>query len=326
MNGLGGQEGWRWIFYIEGMVTVVIAVLAFFFLHDMPSNRPKFLTESECNRVIVRLQVDAGPGASEQFSWKQVGAAFSSWKVYIWCLCFLGISVPALSLSLVTPTIVQNLGFVTYKAQLLTAPPSVFAFITTMITAYFSDKYARRSIFIIFWLLVSIIGFVILMTVNTLGVKYFAVILTSGGMMPCVATCITFLTCNISPQTKRATAIALLLSASSCGGAIGGQIYRSQDAPRFILGHAINIGFCSIGLITVIILLIGLHLENQRRDRLYGPVPMENTAHASTDVTQSTNMFGMGSEEDRRRWGYEHMSEAEIRDLGDRHAVWRYIL
>jgi hypothetical protein len=34
----------------------------------------------------------------------------------------------------------------------------------------------------------------------------------------------------------------------------------------------------------------------------------------------------LGSEEDRRKWGYENMSEKEIRDLGDKHAAWRYIL
>ncbi|CAF4128357.1 unnamed protein product, partial [Adineta steineri] len=80
MNGIGGQEGWRWIFYIEGIITVVVGVLAFFFISDFSSNRPKFLTESECNRVMVRLQRDAGPGGSEHFSWQQVSAAFLDWK------------------------------------------------------------------------------------------------------------------------------------------------------------------------------------------------------------------------------------------------------
>ncbi|CAF0856440.1 unnamed protein product [Rotaria sordida] len=67
MGGVGGQEGWRWIFYLEGIATVVIGSLAFFLINDFPSDQPKFLTESECKRVTARLQNDAGAGANEQF-------------------------------------------------------------------------------------------------------------------------------------------------------------------------------------------------------------------------------------------------------------------
>jgi len=316
MNGIGGQAGWQWIFYIEGMVTVVVGALSYFFIMDFPSDRSKFLTESECSRVITRVRLDAGPGADEHFSWKQVGATFLDWKVYVWSLCYLGIAEPFKALSLFLPTIIQDLGYINSEAQLLTAPPYVFAFFTTMITAYFSDKYARRSIFIIFWLIITSVGFIILIAADNSSVKYFAVFLTTGGIIPCVATCITFLSCNISPHTKRATAVALMLSVGNSTGTVSSQIYRSQDSPRFILGHSIDLGFCVLGLISCIILLVGLHLENRRRDRLYGPV----TTGKVTDV------FGLGTDDDRRRWGYENMSEKEICDLGDRHVAWRYIL
>ena len=329
MNGIGGQEGWRWIFYIEGIVTVFVGGLAFFLINDFPSDRPKFLTEEECDRTITRLQNDAGPGAGEHFSWKQVGAAFSDWRVYVFCLCYIGIVEPFYSLSLFSPTIVQSLGFQSYRAQLMTAPPYAFAFVSTMATAYISDKFARRAIFIIFWLIITIIGFIILIVVENLNAKYFAVFLTAGGISPCIATCITFISGNISPHTKRATALAFMLSVGNSGGAISGQIYRSQDAPRFILGHAINLGFCIIALITVIILLIGFRLENSRRDRLYGPAVVSSST-ATLVTTESgkeiVDVFGLGSEEDRKKWGYENMSETEIQDLGDKHATWRYIL
>jgi sugar phosphate permease len=324
MNGLGGQEGWRWIFYIEGIITVVVGVCAFVLVKDFPSDRPKFLSEEECNQIISRLQNDAGPGAGEQFSWKQVRATFFDWKIYIFCLCYIGIDVSAYSIYFFTPTIVEGLGFSSYRAQLMSAPPYAFAFLTTMTTAYFSDKYARRAIFIIFWLIITIIGYIILIVVQNLNVKYFALFLTTGGTSPCVATCITFLSCNISPHTKRATALAFMLSIGNCGGAISGQIYRTQDAPRFILGHAINLAFSGLSLITVIILLISLRLENRRRDSLYGPVDTHSIQ--TTPGIENTDVCVLGSEEDRRKWGYENMIDKDIRNLGDKHAAWRYIL
>ena len=322
MNGLGGQEGWRWIFYIEGIVTVIVGTLAFFFINDFPWNRPKFLTEHECNRVLLRLQTDAGPGAGEHFSWKQVGSAFLDWKLYVWSLCTIGIFVPLYSLSFFTPTIIQNLGFVSYEAQLLTAPPYTFAFITTLFTAYFSDKYTQRGIFIVLWMSISVIGFIILIAVQNSSVKYFALFLTTGGIAPCVATCVTFISCNISPQTKRATAMAFAISVGNIGGAIAGQIYRSEDAPRFILGHAVNLGFGVMSIICASILIVSLRLENRRRDRLYGTI----TSGTMTNANSATDVIDLGTAEDRLKWGYENMSDEQIRNLGDKHATWRYIL
>ena len=91
-----------------------------------------------------------------------------------------------------------------------------------MTTAYFSDRYARRAVFIVFWLLISIIGFIILIAAEDLNVKYFAVFLCAGGISPCISTCITFISGNVSPHTKRATALAFMLSVGNSGGAISG--------------------------------------------------------------------------------------------------------
>ncbi|CAF3297553.1 unnamed protein product [Rotaria socialis] len=323
MHGIWGQEGWRWIFYIEGSITVIVGALSFLFISDFPSDRPKFLTENECDRVIVRLRTDAGPGASEHFSWSQVGSAFLDWKLYVWSLCGLTITVPVLSLNFFSPTIIANLGFANYQAQLLTAPPYAFAFITTMTTAYFSDKYARRGIFIMFWSIISIISYIILLLTENFVLKYFAIFIAVGSLTPSTAICISFLSCNISPHIKRATALAFMLSMCNVGGVIGGQIYRYQDAPRFIMGHSVNLVCCVLSFATATILVAALYLENQRRDRLYGKV---NNYTASNAEADTIDIFNLGSAEGRQRWGYENMSEKKIRNLGDKHAAWRYIL
>jgi sugar phosphate permease len=46
MNCVGGYAGWRWIFILEGILTVVVALLSFFLVHDFPETA-KFLTSEE---------------------------------------------------------------------------------------------------------------------------------------------------------------------------------------------------------------------------------------------------------------------------------------
>ncbi|CAF0779377.1 unnamed protein product [Rotaria sordida] len=76
---------------------------------------------------------------------------------------------------------------------------------------------------------------------------------------------------------------------------------------------------------------VGGQEENRRRDRLYGSTQLSvtpasaNSASYETDVQQS-DIWDLTSEDDKRRWGYAKMSEKEIRDLGDRHVAFRYIL
>lgn len=39
MRGLGGLNGWRWIFIIEGIMTVVLAVAGYWLLVDFPDSK-----------------------------------------------------------------------------------------------------------------------------------------------------------------------------------------------------------------------------------------------------------------------------------------------
>lgn len=88
MNGVGGYSGWRWIFILEGLATVVVGFISFFVIHDYPETA-SFLTKDEREWVISRLRnqnVDIHGRqvvVEEKFSWKYVRDAFTDWQVYL---------------------------------------------------------------------------------------------------------------------------------------------------------------------------------------------------------------------------------------------------
>lgn len=101
MNGVGGLEGWRWIFILEGIATVIIAVLAFFCLHDFPETA-KFLTEEERAFVVFRLKYGQDKTATQkgersvaevdEFKWKYVWQAFRDWQIWLNIWVYWGVS------------------------------------------------------------------------------------------------------------------------------------------------------------------------------------------------------------------------------------------
>lgn len=57
MDGVGGYSNWRWLFILEGSVTILVGILAFFLISDFPEEA-KWLTEEERRWVISRTGRD----------------------------------------------------------------------------------------------------------------------------------------------------------------------------------------------------------------------------------------------------------------------------
>ena len=87
-----------------------------------------------------------------------------------------------------------------------------------------------------------------------------------------------WLASNVAGSNKRAAATGIIFSAGNCGGAIAGQIYRAEWAPRYIQGHAINIGCYFLALAAGFIVWWSYRRDNQERDRAAGR-KVERTGH-----------------------------------------------
>lgn len=172
------------------MIQVVVALGAFFLLHDFPETAT-FLTEEERAFVIYRLkyqgQTNSGNeggvrvAQADEFDWKYVKQAFTDWQIWVNLFVYWGVSqllyhwssirenklnlfqivCPLYGISLFLPTIIKGLGYVNSTAQLLTVPIYITAAILAVVTAYFSDRVGKRSPFVMTCTLLIIIGFIL---------------------------------------------------------------------------------------------------------------------------------------------------------------------
>ncbi|KAH6885643.1 major facilitator superfamily domain-containing protein [Coprinopsis sp. MPI-PUGE-AT-0042] len=130
MDGIGGLQGWQWIFCLEGIVTVLVAIAAFFCMHDYPETAT-FLNAEE-RAIILHMLKEDTMGLDKTFKMAYVWQAVGDYKTYLQAIIYIGLIIPVYSISLFTPTIVRELGFSAANAQLLTIPPFVAGCIATI--------------------------------------------------------------------------------------------------------------------------------------------------------------------------------------------------
>jgi MFS family permease len=210
LDGVHGLESWRWIFIIEGTITIFIAFCAIFLLPDYPSTT-YWLLPTERAVAEWRLVADAGQLDDDNEKW-QYGfkMAFKDWRVYVFAMTFLCIQVTSAT-SNYFPSVVETLGFNKVTTLLLTVPPNIVAMVISIGNNYSADRLQNSSFHIVWPLVVAIIGFVIgAAAVNTTA-RYFAMILMISGGHGSNAVLLAWTQKTmLRPRIKRASAVAFV--------------------------------------------------------------------------------------------------------------------
>ncbi|OAQ59459.1 high-affinity nicotinic acid transporter [Pochonia chlamydosporia 170] len=267
MKGLGGLNGWAWIFIIEGIITVVIAIMAYFVLHDYPSTA-KFLAPDEKAEVVRRLKQDQ-PVLSDQFKRQFIIDALKEWKIYVQMIIFFSLVTPLYSVSIFLPTIIKSLGYANENAQLMSAPPYIAACLCTLFAGYWSDKQGHRGVYIVFFCAIGAVGFAILAAVQSNGAKYFACFLVAVGTYPNVPLTVAWNSNNIGGSVKRGVGIAMVVGSGNLGGAVSGFMFRKDDAPRYLSAYLTLVGMMTLTSACSAFLTWYLRKENASRDAEY---------------------------------------------------------
>ncbi|KAI8996645.1 MFS general substrate transporter [Trametes punicea] len=251
MSGTAGLLGWSWIFIIEGLISVVVGVIAYFLFVDYP-HAAKFLTAGEKEILIHRQAYDRSFAAeNEEFAVQHILDALLDWQVWAACLIEMSITIPIYGISLFLPSIINGFGFGPAISQLLSIPPYVVATTTMVLWAACSDRLKARSPFIVLGLLLCLVGFAVNISDGPLGVKYFGTFLVVTGSYGGFPGVPSWLGNNLVDHCKRGTGIAVQAIAGQIGGIIASNIYRTQDAPRYVIGHIVEIAFVGMGLLVV---------------------------------------------------------------------------
>jgi len=262
-----GLAGWRWIFILQGLLTVIVGFIGWYFIVDFPELAAtkglgkKFLNEQEAAFVVARIEKDRHDAFPESFNIGTYLKGALDSKVWGFAWLFGLTTVMTYAIAYFLPIILKDgMGFSTGQSQCLIAPPYIFAAFVMYGMAWAGDKYHIRSPFIIFNGCMALVGLCLLGYVKNVGVRYFGVFLATAACnanVPCV---LTWQANNIRGQWKRALCSATLVGAGGIGGIIGSTVFRSVDSP----GYRPGIETCLIASALIVVISLAMDFKFSR--------------------------------------------------------------
>jgi hypothetical protein len=182
------------------------------------------------------------------------------------------------------------MGYSTLTAQLLTAPPYLLAFLSTILTTRASDRTLTRSPYIIAFSILASSGYSILSlplaalpikpsTLTTL--KYLSLFPTVTGLFTTVALVIPWMLNNQRTVSGRGAGLVLMNVIGQCGPLVGTRLFPRESGKT---GYRGGMAVCALAMITVAILAAGLRwrlkvLNNRRRGKSAGRRRRGKEAH-----------------------------------------------
>ncbi|RSL87987.1 hypothetical protein CEP52_015352 [Fusarium oligoseptatum] len=214
MQGVLGHAAWRWLFWIEGAITMAVAISAAIILPDLPHNSRGF-TEEERQVAQLRMIEDVGEAdtdSSEEGIFYGFNLAIKDVKIYIMMLTFTAYVV-GLSFNAFFPTLTGTLGFEYVPTLLMSSPPWVFSCIVSLINAWHSDRTEEKFWHIVGPICVGIVGFVISMSTLNVAARYVALFLQASSYAGFI----------------RAVAIAMINAFSQLGNVAGSYVWALPE-------------------------------------------------------------------------------------------------
>ncbi|EMC97367.1 hypothetical protein BAUCODRAFT_33085 [Baudoinia panamericana UAMH 10762] len=283
MKGVGGYAGWRWIFILEGLLTVVVAVAFFFCIPSFPE-QAKWLREDEKAYIAARLRADQGRSAVErQITLKDVGNVFKDYKVIVAGFMYFGLIVPAYGYAYFAPGIIKTYGYGAIETQLHSVPPWAAAFAMAMLTATLSDATKIRFPFAVFNICVAITGFGILIAVHhNKHLQYAALFLVAMGAYSAMPIIVCWFNMNLGGHHRRAVGAAWQVGFGNIGGIIAVFAFLAKDAPKYVTGYSICLAFTALSILACCVYGIACWSANRRRDKM--PADLGLTEYEKTEM------------------------------------------
>jgi len=267
LDGAAGWSGWRWIILINGIPTILTAIVTPFVLPNGPDTA-SFLSEQERRDLVTLRLSEIGQTVSgQQMSKKDVMDGVKDWKTYAYAIGqFVGLGM-LYSFSVFLPTIINGLGgnWSRQVVQALTVPVYFAGFGIYIASAWYGDRIQQRGIFCIGGLTCSMIGYIFLIINKGFVLSYIGTFIVALGLWTATGASFTWINNNNPRYGKRAFASGMQITIGNISGVMSPFLYSEDTRPTYYPGYGATIGMLALGIVLYTALTVYFRMHNKRK-------------------------------------------------------------
>jgi len=141
LDGAMGLQGWQWLFILEGVPSVLLGIVTWFYLTDKPEHAAWLSSEQ---KAWLAAKLGAETAAKQATHQMTLGEALSSPKVIMLSLVYFGFVGALYGMQFWLPQIVKAFGLTNAQTGFVTAIPYLFGTIAMILWARHSDATRER--------------------------------------------------------------------------------------------------------------------------------------------------------------------------------------
>ncbi|KAJ5302191.1 hypothetical protein N7508_007054 [Penicillium antarcticum] len=249
LEGVHGMTGWRWLFLLEGIITIGVAAFCKFILLDYPLSTRR-LTPAERQLAYVRILHDKQENTPTEKQMSILQSLFSAMadpRTYFFIVLYL-LNNGVATISYFIPTVIQDMGYRGTGAQWMTVPLWLVATVFLILVSLSSDRTQNRQWHIVFGLTLATISGIIIVTVKQTAPRYAFICFYVSGVFCAFPLILTWTSETMAqPIEKRAVAIALVNGVGDLAALYGSRMWPDSDAPDYKPGFTAMVAMCGGG-------------------------------------------------------------------------------
>lgn len=233
LDGAAGMSGWQWLFLVEGLPSVLLGIIALYYLPDGPA-KARWLSAAEATALTKRLH-DEDPARRQQHAGNLLRALIDP-RVWLLICIYFTVAVGSNASGAYFPKLVQQ-SFAEsspLEVGLLTALPSVCAVVCMIVLGRHSDRTDERRWHLAFAAFLGGAGWLLSLVAPSPWVVLAGFCMAQAGMLSMLPLFWTLPTTFLS-GVAAAGGIALINSVANIGGLLGPSILREWGLPAMAL-------------------------------------------------------------------------------------------